>query len=120
MHPQIDVRAAGDLLQRVGFALPVADSVALDVRYPDLLRLARDLRGMAAGNLLVGAGRVPILRQRLAAMMAHFAEGADPDGRVAERFEIVFMTGWAPGPDQPKPAARGSGTASLAAALRPN
>jgi hypothetical protein len=48
-----------------------------------MLRLAHDLRGMAAGNLLAAAGRVPILRQRLAAMMAHFAADADPDGRVA-------------------------------------
>lgn len=96
LHPQIDVRAAGDLLLRAGFALPVADAEGLTVRYPDLLALARDLRGMAASNLL--AGRMPLSRAALGTAARLFAEQADPDGRVAERFEIVFMTGWGPEP----------------------
>jgi hypothetical protein len=44
---------------------------------------------------------------------------ADPDGRTAEQFNLVFLTGWAPDPSQPLPAKRGSATASLAEALRP-
>lgn len=114
-HPMIDVRSAGDLLVRAGFALPVADSETLTVRYPDLFRLMADLRGMAATNVL--AGRVALRRDRLAAAAAAFAGRADPDGRTPERFDIVFLTGWAPSPDQPQPARRGSATASLAAVL---
>ena len=114
-HPMIDVRSAGDLLVRAGFALPVADSETLTVRYPDLFRLIADLRGMAATNVL--AGRVALRRDRLAAAAEAFAERADPDGRTPERFDLVFLTGWAPSPDQPKPARRGSATASLAAVL---
>ncbi len=114
-HPMIDVRSAGDLLVRAGFALPVADSETLTVRYPDLFRLIGDLRGMAATNVL--AGRVPLRRDRLAAAAGAFADRADPDGRTPERFDLIFLTGWAPSPDQPKPARRGSATASLAAAL---
>lgn len=94
LHPQIDVRAAGDLLLRAGFALPVADTEGLTVRYRDLLALARDLRGMAASNLLVG--RTPLSRAALGAAAIAFADQADPDGRVSERFEVIFMTGWAP------------------------
>ena len=94
VHPQIDVRAAGDLLHRTGFALPVADTEGLTARYADLFALIRDLRGMAATNVL--ADRSPLTRAKLAAAAAAFAAQADPDGRVAERFEIVFMTGWAP------------------------
>jgi SAM-dependent methyltransferase len=115
-HPMIDVRAAGDLLVRAGFALPVADSETLSVRYPDLFGLIGDLRGMAASNVL--RGRVPLTRRALAAAAQAFADRADPDGRIAERFDLVFLTGWAPSPDQPKPAKRGSATASLASALR--
>jgi len=111
----IDVRSAGDLLVRAGFALPVADSETLSVRYPDLFRLMTDLRGMAATNVL--AGRVALRRDRLAAAAEAFAQRADPDGRTPERFDLVFLTGWAPSPDQPKPARRGSATASLAAVL---
>jgi SAM-dependent methyltransferase len=114
-HPMIDVRSAGDLLVRAGFALPVADGETLSVRYPDLFRLIGDLRGMAATNVL--RGRVPLARGTLGAAAAAFADRADPDGRTAERFDLIFLTGWAPSPDQPKPARRGSATASLAAAL---
>ncbi|HEX8447110.1 MAG TPA: methyltransferase domain-containing protein [Sphingomonas sp.] len=98
LHPQIDVRAAGDLLHRAGFALPVADSRPLAVRYGDPLRLIHDLRGMAATNLLVDGGRAPLTRIGLAAAAARFAEGADLDGRRAETFELMVMTGWAPDP----------------------
>jgi SAM-dependent methyltransferase len=114
-HPLIDVRSAGDLLVRAGFALPVADSETLGVRYPDLFRLIGDLRGMAASNVL--RGRTPLTRGTVGAAAAAFADRADPDGRVAERFDLIFLTGWAPSPDQPQPARRGSATASLASAL---
>lgn len=116
-HPQIDVRSAGDLLMRARFALPVADAEPLRVRYGNAGRLFDDLRGMAATNLLID--RQPLGAATVARTAAAFAELADPDGRIAERFEIIFLTGWAPSPDQPKPARRGSGTASLAATLRP-
>lgn len=117
VHPLIDVRAAGDLLTRAGFALPVADSESLDVGYSDPFRLLADLRGMAGTNMLVGEKR-PLSRGRLAYLASAFSQAAGTDGRLRERFELVFMTGWAPGPDQPQPARRGSATASLAAALR--
>lgn len=52
VHPQVDVRAAGDLLSRAGFAMPVADGDMLTIRYGDIIRLMHDLRGMGAGNML--------------------------------------------------------------------
>lgn len=118
LHPQIDVRAAGDLLVRAGFALPVADDEALDVRYSDLATLVADLRGMAATNLLVERPRRAFGRLGYAAAAVAF-EGAGSDGRTTERYHILHLSGWAPSPDQPKPAPRGSGTASLADALKP-
>ena len=118
IHPQIDVRSGGDLLQRAGFALPVADGERLDVRYGTLPILAADLRGAGAGNMLSGARR-PLSRDQLARAMNAFQDETAPDGKVSERIEIVYLTGWAPSPDQPKPARRGSATASLAAALKP-
>lgn len=118
IHPQIEVRAAGDLLTRAGFALPVVDVQSLDVRFPHLLRLIGDLRAMGATNVLTDRGP-PLSRAALAAAIEHFASEAEADGKTKERFEIIHVLGWAPSPDQPKPAARGSGKASLAAALRP-
>ena len=119
VHPQIDVRAAGDLLTRAGFALPVVDVESIDVRFSSLSRLVSDLRAMGATNVLAGRSRRPIGRYGLAAAIAAFEAGAEADGKVTERFEILHLLGWAPAPDQPRPARRGSATASLAAALRP-
>jgi len=116
-HPQIDVRSAGDLLARAGFALPVADVETMTVRYRGIWNLLRDLRGMAAGNLLPETP--PLSRTTLLTAAESFAARADPDGRTAERFEIVYLTGWAPDPSQPQPARRGSATASLTEALKP-
>ncbi|MES2055470.1 MAG: methyltransferase domain-containing protein [Pseudomonadota bacterium] len=116
IHPQVDVRSAGDLLMRAGFALPVADVETLTVRYRDIWSLFRDLRGMAATNLLPGTP--PLRRDTLARAAQAFAARGDGDGRTGERFDIVFLTGWAPDESQPKPARRGSGVASLAEALK--
>jgi SAM-dependent methyltransferase len=116
VHPQVDVRAAGDLLMRAGFALPVADAEALSVGYPDLGRALADLRGAAATNILVD--RQPLTRRTLARAAEAFGAAADPDGRTREQLSLIFLTGWAPDPSQPRPARRGSATASLADALR--
>lgn len=118
IHPGIDVRAAGDLLGRAGLTLTVADSEPLDVGYPDLSRLIADLRGMAGTSLLAGQRPPWFGRKRLALLAEAFAAQADADGRVREHFELMFITGWAPGPNQPQPARRGSATASLAAMLK--
>ena len=119
IHPQIDVRSAGDLLSRAGFALQVADSERLDIGYGDPLRLMRDLRGMAATNMLVQRARKGPGRAWLVELFRQFQTAASPDGRLRETFELIYLTGWAPAPDQPRPARRGSATASLTEALRP-
>lgn len=115
LHPQIDVRSAGDLLVRAGFALSVADTERLSVRYRDVFGLLKDLRGMAASSLL--PDRMPMTRGKLAALAEAFAARGDADGRTTETFDVIFVTGWAPAPSQPQPARRGSATASLRAAL---
>jgi NADH dehydrogenase [ubiquinone] 1 alpha subcomplex assembly factor 5 len=118
IHPQIDVRAAGDLLLRAGFALPVADSDRVEVRFGSLFALVADLRAMAATNVLATRSARPFGRLAAAAAAADFASHAGEDGKTTERFEILHLLGWAPGPDQPRPARRGSATVSLAEALK--
>ncbi len=93
IHPQVDVRAGGDLLQRCGFAQPMSDSRMLDVRYSTLRRLVADLRAQGLGNCLARPG--PLLgKAGLARAEAAFAAMADSDGRVTERFAILTMSGW--------------------------
>lgn len=117
LHPQVEVRTLGDLLARAGFAMPVADSEVIRVRYGSLFGLLSDLRGMGAAQCLADAPP-PLTRTGLARAAERFAQDADEDGRTSETFVILHGSGWAPSPDQPRPAKRGSATASLAAALK--
>lgn len=94
LHPQVDVRAGAQLLQRAGFADPVADSRSLVVRYGALARLVGDLRAQGLSNVLAQSGP-PLGKAGLARAEAAFAAAADEGGRVNERFELLTLTGWA-------------------------
>ncbi len=52
-----EIRDLGGLLQRAGFALPVADSVIHTVTYANALHLMRDLRAMGEGNAMAARSR---------------------------------------------------------------
>ena len=116
--PMAEIRDLGGLLQRAGFAMPVADSERLTVTYATPLHLMRELRAMGETNILTARRRQSMRRKTLMRACEIYAEhfGA-PDGRVRATFEIVFLTGWAPGPDQPKALRPGSATVRLADAL---
>lgn len=118
--PFMDVRSAGSLLQRAGFALPVTDLDDVTVRYDTIINLMVDLRAMGATNTLVERARRAPPRQLFAAAHALYAEKhADPDGRLRATFCFIWMSGWAPDASQPKPLKPGSATVSLAEALKP-
>jgi hypothetical protein len=113
-HPQIDVRGMGDLISRVGLTLGVVDVERMNVAYRSAERLVGDLRAHALTAML--GGPVPPLGRTIwQDVERRFAANAQP-----EQINIVHFSGWAPHPQQPQPARRGSGTASLAAALRPS
>ncbi|MFN3745139.1 MAG: methyltransferase domain-containing protein [Hyphomicrobiaceae bacterium] len=116
--PFADVRTLGGLLQRAGFALPVADADRLRVTYPDPVALMRELKAMGASNVLAERSRRPMTRRLLTRAAEVYADrfGA-PDGRVPATFEIVTLTAWAPHPSQPKPLRPGSARTRLADAL---
>jgi NADH dehydrogenase [ubiquinone] 1 alpha subcomplex assembly factor 5 len=119
ISPFADVRDAGSLLQRAGFALPVVDVDRITVGYTDPLRLLRDLGRMGEGNALLQRRTGPLRRETLARACQLYGElFAGPDGRVRATFDILFMAGWKPHPSQQQPARRGSGRTRLADALR--
>jgi SAM-dependent methyltransferase len=116
--PFADLRDLGALLQRAGFALPVTDVDRLTVRYDSVFNLMHDLRRMGATNALLARRRVPLKRATLLRMAEIYQQRfADPDGRVRATFEIVWLSGWAPHPDQQQPLKPGSATTRLADAL---
>ena len=116
--PFADAFDGAGLLQRAGFALPVADVDRVVVRYANPLRLIDDLRAMGETNALVDRARQPLSRPVLARALEIYAERfADPDGRIRATFDIITLTGWAPHPDQQKPLKPGSAKMRLADAL---
>ena len=116
--PFVDLRDAGALLQRAGFALPVVDVDAITVTYPDALALMRDLRGMGEANAVHARPRSFTRRATMmAAAAAYERRFAGADGRVPATFEVIYLTGWAPHEAQQKPLRPGSARARLADAL---
>lgn len=116
--PFIDMRDAGGLLQRAGLTMPVTDTDKITVTYRNPLRLLTDLRQMGEGNVLNARARTPLKRAVLMeALRLYVHDYGDADGMVPATFEIVYLTGWAPHPDQPKPLRPGSAKARLADAL---
>lgn len=118
IHPQIDLRSAADLIQRAGFALPVADSDTMRVRYGNWRSIVADLRAAGIGNALAGYPRY-LGKAMPRKIDQEWSKRADMQGRVEESFAHIFLSGWAPAANQPKPARRGSGQQSLASALAP-
>jgi SAM-dependent methyltransferase len=116
--PFADLRDLGGLLQRAGFALPVADVDRLTVRYATVGALMHDLRRMGATNPLVARRREPLKRTTLARMTEIYRERfADSDGRIRATFEIVWLSGWAPHVSQQQPLRPGTARTRLADAL---
>lgn len=116
--PFADIRDAGALLQRTGFALPVTDQDRLTVRYDTMFGLMADLRAMGMANVLVERSRRPVSRRLFMRAAEIYAERyADPDGRIRATFEVISMSGWKPHESQQKPQRPGSAKSSLAAVL---
>lgn len=115
LAPLPDLAAAAGLLQRAGFALPVADAETLTVSYPDADALFAELRALGETNALAARSRRPAPRRLFAAAAARLPR--DGEGRIAVPLELITLTGWAPAPSQPRPCAPGSATVRLAAAL---
>jgi SAM-dependent methyltransferase len=116
--PFADVREMGALLQRAGFALPVADVETVTVRYATMFELMADLRAMGATNPLSGRSRRPATRRLFARAARIYEERfSDPDGRIRATFSFIWMSGWAPDVSQPKPLRPGSAEISLAKIL---
>lgn len=117
--PMVEIRDLGTLMQQAGFALPVVDQDRLTLRYDSALALMGDLAAMGATNALAERRRTMTPRglfMRAAEIYAR--DFADADGRIRATMTLLSVSGWAPGPGQPKPARPGSATVRLADALR--
>jgi NADH dehydrogenase [ubiquinone] 1 alpha subcomplex assembly factor 5 len=118
ISPFLDVRDAGMLLQRAGFALPVVDVDTIEVSYEHPLKLLQELRAMGEANALATRAPRPLGRASLMRAAELYASRfGDARGRVPATFQILMLTAWKPHESQPQPKRRGSGQINLARAL---
>lgn len=95
--PMLTIKDGGALLQRAGFAEPVADRERIRVDYADPLKLMADLRAMGESNALGQRRRAPLRRATLAAALAAYRDNWSLEGgRVAATFDFVTLTAWKP------------------------
>ena len=118
VSPFTEVRDAGALLQRAGFALPVTDIDTITLKYTDAFSLMKELRGMGETNSLLSrkkslTGQKILLRA--AELYQQYFE--DEDGYIPATFQIIYMTGWSPHESQQQPSKRGSGVVRLTETL---
>ena len=116
--PMADIADLGGLLQRAGFALPVADAELIEVHYPDMFRLMADLRGMGEQNALIGRQKGMSSRAVFFRAAEIYAEHFSTEtGQVKASFELITLTAWSPSENQPKPLRPGSAEHRLSDAL---
>ncbi|MBI1493964.1 methyltransferase domain-containing protein [Halocynthiibacter styelae] len=116
--PMAEIRDLGALLQRAGFALPVADNLTQNVTYRDAVSLMRDLRAMGEGNAMNRRLREPSKQSLFRTISQIYAEHFPAnDNRIKATFDIITLTGWAPDDSQQQPLRPGSAQQSLANAL---
>jgi NADH dehydrogenase [ubiquinone] 1 alpha subcomplex assembly factor 5 len=118
ISPFLEIRDAGALMQRAGFALPVIDSDRITVTYDNALKLLSDLRGMGETGAAVTRPR-EFTRKDLFLRMAELYQQrhAGPDGRIKTTFDVIWLHGWAPHETQQQPLRPGSAELRLADAL---
>jgi SAM-dependent methyltransferase len=118
VSPMADLRDAAGLLQRAGFALPVADRDPLGVSYTDIGALMRDLGRMGESNAVRLRAPGPMPRAVLGeAARLYRQRHAMAGDRVRASFEILYLSGWSPAATQQKPLRPGQATGRLADAL---
>ncbi|MDG2243503.1 MAG: methyltransferase domain-containing protein [Rhodospirillaceae bacterium] len=118
VSPFIDVRDAGNLLLRAGFALPVADTDIIIREFDSLEDLFKDLRSMGETNAIQERTRgLTTGRLFSAAEKIYRDRHCSGSGQLLATFEIVTLTAWAPSDNQQKPLAPGSAQSRLSDAL---
>jgi len=108
VNPFADMHDIGDALVRGGFAAPVLDVERYTLTYPDVRRVAADLKATGSGNANPGRPRGLTGRRRFEAMRSAYEAYREAD-RLPATYEVVFGHAWVPAS---RPAAAG-GSVSL-------
>ncbi|MGH8150984.1 MAG: malonyl-ACP O-methyltransferase BioC [Steroidobacteraceae bacterium] len=93
VHLFLDMHDVGDALTRAGFAEPVLDVDRIELSYPDVLALARDLKAIGAHNAASARLKGLTGRAKWRAMTAAY-EDFRRGGRLPASYEVVYCAAW--------------------------
>ncbi len=96
VHDFIDMHDVGDALTRAGFAEPVLDVERIELTYPDVLALTRDLKALGAHNAAQGRARGLTGKGKWRAMTSAY-ESFRTAGRLPASYEVVYGAAWSAG-----------------------
>ncbi|KAF6159675.1 hypothetical protein GIB67_029933 [Kingdonia uniflora] len=113
LSPLAQVRDAGNLLTRAGFALPSVDADQYTIRYDSALELIEHLRAMGENNALLQRNNILKRETALATAAIYQSMFGAEDGTVPATFQVIYMTGWRAHHSQQKAKERGSATISF-------
>jgi malonyl-CoA O-methyltransferase len=88
-----DVHVVGDALVHSGLMEPVLDVDRIELAYPDVLGLMRDLKAIGAHNVTAGRPRTLGGRTRLARMQGAY-EGFRRARTLPATYEVIYGASW--------------------------
>ncbi|XP_064172898.1 arginine-hydroxylase NDUFAF5, mitochondrial [Anguilla rostrata] len=113
VSPYTAVTDLGNLMGRAGFTMLTVDVDEIQVHYPGMLEVMKDLQGMGESNCAWNRKSMLHRDTILAAAAIYQEMYGHEDGSVPATFEILYMIGWKPHESQAKPARRGSGSVTF-------
>jgi SAM-dependent methyltransferase len=91
ISPFPDLRDCAGLLQRAGFAVPVADAETIELLYANPLTLLHELRAAGETNAVLARSKTIPPRALFPAALASLPTH---DGRIIATLRLAIMTGW--------------------------
>jgi len=88
-----DMHEVGDALVRAGLMEPVLDVDRIEVGYPDVLALMRDLKAIGAHNVTAGRPRALVGRERFTRVQQAY-EAFRCDHRLPATYEVIYGASW--------------------------
>jgi hypothetical protein len=114
ISPMIDIKDAGMLLQKAGFALPVADCDKIEVTYENIFALMKHLKKIGENNSLIKRQKTLTGKNfMMRAAELYQQKYSDEEGRIRATYEIITIAGWKPHKSQQKPLKPGSASNKL-------
>ena len=117
VSPFIRLQDGGELLQKVGFQLPVIDKDSIKIFYQDIFSLMKDLKGMGESNSLINRKKTFTTRKLFHEANKIYKKKFSENNKIYATFEILYFIGWTKHLSQQRPKRPGSAKKRLADAL---